>query len=735
MGATSSTLGVIAIETFKNPFQIPGETTTGDPYIMRYNGAYYFYKTSQIHKAVCAWKSDNMVDFTDFHIVCTEPQASGAYAPEVHYVNGRFYMVTSSRGNGHFMYVSDDPFGPFHCITGRFGQRIDGTLFLDDDGTEYFLRAENGGIQYHHVPAPEKIELSAYPIKESDLNGWTEGPLILRRGKYYFLTYTGNHLMSRGYRISYSVSETSPVQRYVNMNENTLLLEVEDEFHALGHSSSALAPDLDGAYIAYHNYNFLAEPKHRTVNLDRLFFNGARMYCNTAWWPQRKPDLPRFACRGVGELKVEGDIAYLPAIPGERYTAEFNFDLGDGARIVYGDGVIDVGAAGVSVAESEKIIAMARLPKNTSLNKNMTLRLARRADGYMALTLNVGQNLLSWTSALAPGRLGITAKKAAADKYFALSNEAFGSSDRLIPKAVPGRFDAVHALEAPVGVGVRENGMEVFAVQMEAGQRLTFPINVRRAGKYALAALVHTKDVAFRVESDGARCDMRGQMQAADHDGRSWVTLGEISLKGNEGQITLTAQDAALVDSFRLFESDAVEPGEYIRDCELVKPFHIIGEKGEESMISKVYGYSSSEGPNFAFAGRDGWRDYRVKARVHVLKQGDGFASVLLRATKESWYAHQVKESVNALEIRVDAKGVQVNRLNYGSVPLAAMALDIDEGFIDMVCEIRGNTLKVELDGVGELTLKLPMPPYSGKLGMRFDTESFGFESLSVERV
>jgi len=736
---------------YKNPFQIPGEDSTGDPFIMRYNGSYYFYKTSHIHDAVCAWKSDNLVDWDSFHIVCNVPQAHGAYAPEVHYINGRFYMVTSSRGNGHFMYAADDPFGPFECISGRFGQRIDGTLFLDDNGDEYFLRAEHGGINYHRVPAPDQVDIAARVIPESNLGGWTEGPLVLRRGKYYFLTYTGNHLYSRGYRVDYSVSQTSPVQGYVNMNDKTLLLQVEDEFHALGHSSSVLAPDMDGAYITYHNYDFGTAPRFevavaqndqaknpvcRTVNVDRLFFNGARMYANTAWWPQEKPRLPRFFCRGGEALRPKGDYAIFPEMPLERYTAEFNFTLKNGpVQILYGDGILEITAAGVQAVENGKIAAMAAWPRNTALDRNITLRMARRADGEMLVTLNIGQNLLSWKSAAACGELGISRAAVEEDKYFALSDEAFGSSDRLEAKAVPGRFDAVHAAQEPEMLSSCENGMEVFYVPMKEGQKLTFPINVRRDGKYALAVLADKGDKDFLVESAGEKVRMQGKISFADHDGRGWKVLGEISLKKGYGEIAVTAMTDERVDSFRLIAADEVECGDYIAESRLVKPSNVIGSKNEESMISKAYGFSSSEGPNFAFAGKDGWRDLRVKARVHVLKMGDGFASILLRATKESWYEHQVKDSVDAIEVCFDREGVHVNRLNYGKTALAFAAMDFDRAWLDVVCEICENTLKVQVDGMLDMQLHMAMPPLSGKLGLRFDTESFGFSDLSVEKI
>ncbi len=844
---------------FSNPYQMPGEETTGDPYVLRHNGTYYFYKTNFKDGFVCAWKSDNMVDWTDYHVVCDVPEAFGAYAPEVHYINGKFYLVASSRGNGHFMYVADDPFGPFTCITGRFGQRIDGSFFVDDDGTEYFYRAEDGGICYHEMPSNDKVNTRPHVIPESNLDGWTEGPLIWHRDGYYYLTYTGNHLLSRGYRIAYSVSDQSPVSGYVNMKNRTLLLEVEDEFHALGHSSSALAPDMDGAYIIYHNYDLIAQKPYRKVNVDRLFFNGARMYNNTCWWEQEKPEVAAYSWRGAAQLEVtegiicgaeetaadetfcaaketvadetfcaakettadetfcaakettakkkasvetaagkqnEKKIAWLPQMPGEEYTAEFNFNLLNGARLYYGwaaidkessalsdkmtaaasgedtgfcfGGIVELTPAGVTVWENGKAAAVAAMPKNTSFTANMTIRLVRRCDGLMKLILNRDQELAVWKSALASGRLGITADKAEADKFFAISPYAFGSSDKAVRKAVPGRFDAVHAQQDVDKTAVTENGMEVFAVQAGAGTSFTYPVNVRRNGTYEVSVLVRGNgEAAFAVQaaagvksgcgkslSEENTLDQSAFEQSAseqnaseqvilraapttlDHDGCCWLNLGEIELKAGFGEVTFTALEPVLIDSFRLSEMEEVQEGVYVTEKELQIPLTtIIGEKGKEAMITKEYGFTCSEQPNFAFWGNRGWTDLAVKGTVHMLKAGDGFAALLLRANKESWFGSQVKDSVDALEVRFDAQGVTVSRLDYERKILGKMVLDFDEAWLEMECSLQKNTLTVKVAGKGAILLEIPDLPSTGRLGVRFDTENFGFGELSVRKI
>ena len=113
-----------------------------------------------------------------------------------------------------------------------------------------------------------------------------------------------------------------------------LLLETGDDFHALGHSSSVLSPDMDGAFIIYHNYEFLERPKVRRVNVDRLFFNKARMYVNACWWEQDLPLRPAYEFRGGEDVTREDGIAWFNAAVLPEFTAEWNLIPEDGRRFI-----------------------------------------------------------------------------------------------------------------------------------------------------------------------------------------------------------------------------------------------------------------------------------------------------------------------------------------------------------------------------------------------------------------
>ncbi|MBQ3170223.1 MAG: family 43 glycosylhydrolase, partial [Clostridia bacterium] len=216
----------------------------GDPFLMRFDGKFYLYCSSHGNAGVKCWVSCDMIHFEYYGFVATDPRVNGAYAPEVIYNAGKFWMVTSPRGSGHYLLKADTPVGPFEVITENLGNGIDGSQFVDDDGTSWFYRSSHQGIRVHKMPSPEEIDVRNQPIDASFLNHWTEGPQVIKRDGRYFLTETGNHVCSKGYHIDYCVSNEGPDRGFRRLRDGMLLIETRDEFHALGHSSSCIGPDM-----------------------------------------------------------------------------------------------------------------------------------------------------------------------------------------------------------------------------------------------------------------------------------------------------------------------------------------------------------------------------------------------------------------------------------------------------------------------------------------------------------
>ena len=732
-------------QMYKNPFKAPEPGSTGDPFVMRYDGAYYLYfSAGRAPSYLYCWKSDNLVDWTHMGVACDLPEICGGYAPEVIYNNGKFYLCTSPHGNGHYLLRADRPEGPYKRISDRIGQRIDGSFFIDDNGDSYFLRAEEDGINYHTMQDPETVDLPGKRIAASWLNGWTEGPMVLRHGGKYFLTYTGNHLQSKCYKVAYSVSDTSPVSGYVNMKNRVILAEVGDEFHGLGHSSSCLAPDMDGAYIIYHSYELVKEPHHRSMNVDRLFFNGARMYANTIWWEQEKPATADFAVRGAESLAevVKKDETFLltkqptPAV----YTAEVNVNAkGKDFTVVYagGDGRIAVAGRIVTITETGKTVAVGTLPKNVNLHSNNAYRISRTNDGKSELLLNNNQCFLSWKSTVKGGKIGFAhLPERAKVGFIGFSNYAGGSSDKTARKGVPGRMDAVHALEQNPTVSCKENGMEIFCTPAVCGTTFTYPVNVKCDGSYLLTATVRNANSGVAVTVGGIKLTAEAPA-VYDRDGSAKVVLGNVPLSAGLQDLTITADTSFTADTFELTPAAEVADTVLVAEGELTPAVEVLGWKGKSSLLHKYMGVSCGEGNGYGYVGEHGWRDYEITATIHgTADLTVGSAEILLRMQKECYHGSQPAFSGYGYAVRIEPDKLVLSEWAYAERCLVSYALDHSGMFTHTLRVVaKGQSIRICLDGEQIIDYPIPMGNPTGKVGLRVTRECFGISAMEVKKI
>ena len=117
---------------------VNGAREIADPFVYRFNGWYYLYPTTngQLQRG---YKSQDLYNWEpvsngelrdgyvyDYTTDSNRPAAQTPFAPEVIYYNGKFYMVSSPNGQGHYIFESDSPEGPFYAITENIGRNIEG---------------------------------------------------------------------------------------------------------------------------------------------------------------------------------------------------------------------------------------------------------------------------------------------------------------------------------------------------------------------------------------------------------------------------------------------------------------------------------------------------------------------------------------------------------------------------------------------------------------------------------
>ena len=136
--------------------KMPGaETIWGaDPFVYRYDGMYYLYVTSG-GTNLFSWKSEDLInwDFVGNILEIGAPNQHSPWAPEITYINGTFYLISSFAGVAHTIFTSDSPVGPFKPLSNTpidSGQ-IDGSFFIDKDEKVYCTIASSTGIMVYQM--------------------------------------------------------------------------------------------------------------------------------------------------------------------------------------------------------------------------------------------------------------------------------------------------------------------------------------------------------------------------------------------------------------------------------------------------------------------------------------------------------------------------------------------------------------------------------------------------------
>lgn len=340
-------------DDFENPVAIPvanGSNEAADPFVYRFNGKYYLYMTTGGGFVRC-YVSDDLINWEAAENgpgkgICYKSSSGNnigntPFAPEVIYYNGTFYMVTSPSGNGHHILKSDSPEGPFEDITGNIEKSIDGSFFIDEDEQAYLFTAGSNAILGYKVNLdPDGISFEkngssdwTMSYAETHLGAWNEGPYMLKRYGAYYMTHTGTHYLSPGYRVNYIYapkgSDVSKSSSFTHVDNLNTLVATDNDFHALGHSSTVLGPDMDSYYIAYHSMK--GSSSFRYYNINRLSFNGGNMTINEyGTMYNQLPSLPEYAVEDSTMMSKKGNL-YLSNQEhnSDAFSAEFN-TVGEG---------------------------------------------------------------------------------------------------------------------------------------------------------------------------------------------------------------------------------------------------------------------------------------------------------------------------------------------------------------------------------------------------------------------
>lgn len=705
-------------EDYANPMNLPEQyppfTATaddygiGDPFVMRYNGLYYLYASSS-EARVRVWTSRDLVNW-QFEGWCTQGRdVDFAYAPEVVYWRGSFYMITSPGGGGHYILKSDDPLGVFLPVTKNFGHSIDGSFFKLDDGQLMMLFPDNWLIKSAMLDEETMLPSNIKSDTGATLRHWTEGPGLFRRGDWYYLTFTGNHVCSTGYKVAWASREGGPRGQFMQREESTLLVNSVhgDDFTGLGHSANVLGPDLDSMYTTYHSLVSLTGPA-RQYNLDRLFTNNGLLYTsgpsNSAMPVPQMPDVWGDAAAELGDFTESADGYFAQLNETGVFTQEWNFRLNGGtARALIGqrdgaDVTVTVDQSHITLYAGDAQIETAKLPEIGPEGCLHTLRVEHNAD-VLHLYVDDMRVITRENPGFTASHVGVYKQENVIYSFLGCTAQALGSSDNTALKLLPGGFSAVHALN-------REAlSLEDFGTQKELAPRLgsaDYNVRIAAAGEYAFDLLVQKADAGkqMTVALDG-NVLWTGTAPTFKGRGKTFTfTTGAVTLPAGDHTLTITGEDV-LLNRVTAFACTKAETLHFDFSTKEQREHFITLGAFTMKPAEKQLGVRSKRN-GYALFGDEGMTDYALDVRFDIPSKGDGGSGILLRATDVSVYDAQVKQSYYGYAVVVSKRGVTLSRSRYGQVGTSNFAAvpgwdTAGEGQLHI--EVRGNAVDIYLPG------------------------------------
>lgn len=775
---------LLQAQGWTNPMVLPGleNRSLGDPYIMKYRGYYYLYVSAGDEKIYC-WRSKDLMEWSSDYICCTDATTAVAYAPEVIYWNGKFYMCTSPRGGGHYMLTSDSPTGPFVHQTGNMGRDIDGSMFVDDDGKWYFYHANNGGIRGctmpTHLSYGDDVDLGCCMSGQ-----WTEGPCVFKRNGLYYLIYTGNHVWTNGYRIDYAISKTGPLSGFHPQSEqNPILVDTETPTHkALGHGTAFVGPDLDTYFFCYHNLQ--DNKSRRLLNFERIGWNGDKlMMTGPTDWEQDRPlvatndyfERPEiggdWALSSGGQWQI-ADNEYLTQTSAEgnhkalfkpcsynEYTAEFTLKAANGSTAGtfgaifsykddenYSEALIDITANNLVVNNytDGALSSSKQYPLPTDFNPACWHSIRIEKNETKVRVYIDGMRKYVVTSRTPGGQIGYVTDGCAADfDYTAISPYVDGSGILDVSIPVPGILAANLCFDKTDDVKASSYTMtagSAYYMRGSVGSKMTYRINVQKDNIYNIGVRYRSGVSHIKLYVDDEVLNGNIELPAT-RSGSAVYTLQDVPLKEGRHELTIEVIDGTIFFYDYNFKRSVATP-------------HVMADDFNEG-FSPEWGYkegswnivdgqleSTGNYGKMLMGGFDDIHltDYTVECDVNYLSSGAMNGGLLFRTTNASTGGADDNPVLGSDFLQgyifiAETTSVALGKHNYGWQTLASAAATVDPAVTHhMKVEVEGATFRCYMDNMDEplITYTDTNPFITGRAGFRTHNSCIRFDNFVV---
>lgn len=564
------------VETYYNYIEVFDDKgrvyTVGDPYVLKYNGLYYLYVSCSVRFVkigIPCWTSTNMIDWTFRSWVYGDGTDMGnydkdgnitynAYAPEVIYYKGWFYLCESVNGQGHYIFRSSTPDGKFEVCSDNLGLGIDGDFYVSSNGDLYLFSAIGGSrtINYTKLKIENgtvSVDGKSTSIPSAYLDMWTEGPQTIERNGYKYLLYTGNHVNSASYRMAYSY--TTAQEAYLELkevNNNILILNTGDDtpynkqgynastnwenvdtYRGLGHGSAAYGPNLDSIYLTYHSQGRMdhkgTNPTSgfdRRLNVTQMFSNSANLTTNgISIHDTPKPTVADYT---TANLVNSGNYKLTTEQTESVYTAEINVKLASGSAssiVGYIDNLnyTEIAISNENIAVNRYIDGVKQVlhTGKVLISENNNYHTIKIINGYSNSSVYYDNlKIVDMPSQLSVGgKIGVDVNTENGAVIF--TNDAYGTSDFEAIKNLTSTFPAYTYLKGEnrgyniKNAQIKENGLRqgekesagektangnASYISLKAGDWVKYAINAPSGGTYAFNVEVNKKSLGCVFE-------------------------------------------------------------------------------------------------------------------------------------------------------------------------------------------------------------------------------------------
>ncbi|MCQ2125350.1 MAG: family 43 glycosylhydrolase [Fibrobacter sp.] len=277
---------------------------TADPAPMVHGDTVYLYTTHDEDDAegfvMYDWllhTSTDMVNWTSHGAVASlndikwSTRTNGAWAEQVVFRNGKWYMYVPIHGNGISVLVADNPYGPFKEPLNKalVWQRehwndIDPTVWVDDDGQAYMYW---GNPDLYMIKLNEDmISTSGNIVTHPKVKDYQEGPWFYKHDSHYYMAFAST-CCAEGIGYAMSDSPTGPWTYKGDIMPHTSrsngnhpgIIDYKGKSYVFGHHYQLWHQKSDKMGLKFQH------KERRSVGVAEMKYNADGTIQKIDWWP------------------------------------------------------------------------------------------------------------------------------------------------------------------------------------------------------------------------------------------------------------------------------------------------------------------------------------------------------------------------------------------------------------------------------------------------------------------